>query len=143
MRRNASAQMLLDWMKVSSNTLVTADSLVHPGRWKGTVSLDYSLAGIVIDRSIKYELYRRFTANQKIGNILDFSSLRSVDFRSYIEQFRDRAYQVMDTPTLETMQARDIFNTVHALADDMLGAHPDSNGNNMPACAIDLSACAK
>lgn len=141
MRVNKSAEVVLDWMKVRDRQLIPAYVLVDPKSWLGTVSYDYSRSGLFADRSVKYELYRRFTANQKVGNVMDFGSA-SVEFRDYVEAFRERAYASLESrPDRDTLSAQVIFKMVHQLADDMLGRL--GQNESMPVCQIDLHACAR
>lgn len=142
MRSNRSMQAILDWMKIKDRRLIPAYSLVEPMDWLGTVSHDFSQQGIIASRAIKYQLYRRFAADQTVGAIVSIESSTDVAFRDYVKQFMNKAYQSVDV--LEaTVQPKVIFDSVHKLADEAFGAYPDPLGGRMPPCQIDLRVCTK
>ncbi|MBK6673284.1 MAG: hypothetical protein IPG49_07270 [Proteobacteria bacterium] len=69
---NPSAAVALRWLKIAGPELLLAGDLVEPGQlmWQG--SRRYSPAQIDSYFALKRELHRRFTAEQKLGNLLQW-----------------------------------------------------------------------
>ena len=94
--RNPSMQVALGWLGIGTSGLLLADDLVARYRRVVLLSEHDSAAGISRYFGLKRELHRRFTADQRLGNVLywRWQSLRlrpSVDayFESGLEDDRD------------------------------------------------------
>lgn len=118
MRDNPSLQVVLHWLKIRARQAIPAAALIREDRHVVTLSLEYSPAQIEAYFEIKRELHRRFTADQKLGNVIDWSA-SSLRWRDEVQQFMIRglaafAGQKPQSPRL-------VPDTVQALAAEILG----------------------
>lgn len=133
---NASMRVVLDWLKVRDEKILPVYQLLKANNWVGTLSKTDTLTELEVDRAVKYELYRRFTPDQKLGNVLDWGGL-GVELQHPIIQFRQAAFTSFDKQKLYTVA--DIGKKVSQLADVYLGDF--LGGKSIPECKIDFSRC--
>ena len=74
MNRNPSLRVLTDWLQLRADTIIPAAALIEHGERVALISRDYSPAQFTAYFALKQELHRRFTPDQKIGNVLSFST---------------------------------------------------------------------
>lgn len=140
MRYNPSLEVVRRWMKINTPKFIFPYQLTEPRNWLGTISLDYSSQAILIDRLVKYELYRRFTATQKIGNILQLTGT-ALSLRPAIQRFATQAHGLSSDPRFSNAALDELSRSVRAIADTTLG--PAKVGNTtLPRCQLDLRSCA-
>ncbi|WP_020560228.1 YiiX/YebB-like N1pC/P60 family cysteine hydrolase [Thiofilum flexile] len=135
MKLNPSLQVVVNWLKVRDRTILPVEQLVTPQRWVGTLSQTHTLTALKIDRAIKAELYRRFTTNQKLGNILAWKG-RGVGFQPSITTFREKTFATFDDAT--TYSAAQVLAQVEEMANKYLGPF---TGAKVSVCKIDFSLC--
>lgn len=138
MRDNNSLQKVLTWMKVPNRTIIPAYKLVSLKNWVGTVSLDFSELELQIDRAIKLELYQRFSANQKVGNVVNLGG--NDDYVKEIKQFRKVAFALFANQKTH-LSADEIVKKVRHAADNVLGPMHDRYRTPYSRCSINLSNC--
>ena len=113
-RDNASLRVALDWLKVQAPAIVTAGSLTEGAERVALISKRLAAREVDAYFAAKRELHRRFTDDQKLGNIWSWS-WRGLRLRPQIEAF---------------IEASSLWphETAAELADDWLGAfeQPDS-----------------
>jgi len=113
-RDNASLRVALDWLKVQAPAIVTAGSLTAAAERVALISRRLTAREVDAYFAAKRELHRRFTDDQKLGNIWSWS-WRGLRLRPQIEAF---------------LEASSLWphETAAELADDWLGAfeQPDS-----------------
>jgi hypothetical protein len=85
-RDNASLRIALDWLKVSAPEIVTAGSLTEGAERVALISQRLSAREVEAYFAAKRELHRRFTTDQKLGNIWSWS-WRGLRLRPQIEAF--------------------------------------------------------
>ena len=108
-RENRSARVVLDWLKVPPE-LIQADSLIASGRRLATLSDNRTMTDIHVLDAVKQELYRRFTCDQKVGNLFRVSG-PSVMLRPPVAEFLAAALELYapadPAPDVATVQ-RDV-----------------------------------
>jgi hypothetical protein len=98
----------LDWLKVQAPAIVTAGSLTEGAERVALISERLSAREVEAYFAAKRELHRRFTDDQKLGNIWVWS-WRGLQLRPQIEAFLEASSQWP-------------HETAAELADDWLGA---------------------
>ena len=68
-RNNPSLRIALDWLKVTTPEIVTAETLTPQMHRVALLSRRYSAEQVAAHFAAKQEIHARFTADQKIGNI--------------------------------------------------------------------------
>ena len=68
--RNASLRVALDWLKIDTDELLVAGTLVSPQRRVIRISRDDTPEQMEFYFAMKRELHRRFTTGQKLGSLL-------------------------------------------------------------------------
>ena len=140
MRNNPSLQKIREWMKVRDVSIIPGPKLVSPRNWLGTVSLDYSELELQVDRAIKLELYQRFSANQKVGNVVNFGG--DDDFVSEIKQFRQIAFALFEKQKTG-VSADEIVKKVRGAAYNILGTMDSKYRVPYSRCSINLKNCSR
>lgn len=107
-RDNASLRVALDWLKVRAPAIVTAGSLTEGAERVALISRRMTAREVEAYFAAKRELHRRFTNDQKLGNIWTWS-WRGLQLRPQVEAF-------LDASSLWPHE------TAAELADDWLGA---------------------
>ncbi|HXS92864.1 MAG TPA: hypothetical protein VN705_26135 [Steroidobacteraceae bacterium] len=107
-RDNPSLRVALDWLKVQAPAIVTAGSLTEGAERVALISERLSAREVEAYFAAKRELHRRFTDDQKLGNIWVWS-WRGLQLRPQIEAFLEASSQWP-------------HETAAELADDWLGA---------------------
>ena len=107
-RDNASLRVALDWLKVRAPAIVTAGSLTEGAERVALISRRLTAREVEAYFAAKRELHRRFTDDQKLGNIWSWS-WRGLQLRPQVEAF---------------LEASSLWphETAADLADDWLGA---------------------
>ena len=120
-RKNPSLAVVRDWLKLASDSLYLAESMVSPDNRAMTLSRKHSIKHVRLYQAAKAELHRRFSADQKLGNVFSWSR-GSLQYRPEIRTFLARAVDLQ-------VQEEDVTE-VHAqeavtrLARSMFGAYP-------------------
>lgn len=106
-RDNASLRVALDWLKVRAPAIVTAGSLTEGAERVALISRRFGAREVQAYFAAKRELHRRFTDDQKLGNIWLWS-WRGLQLRPQVEAF---------------LEASSVWphETASDLADDWLG----------------------
>ena len=108
-RNNPSLHVALDWLGVRAQKIVTAESLIDSARRVALLSRNDSAAQIDAYFAAKRELHRRFTDDQRLGNIWRWT-WHGLALRPNIEAFLQAARDRPDIPvaqlTVEYFSAR-------------------------------------
>jgi hypothetical protein len=118
MRDNRSARTVLDWLKVPDG-LIQADTLIASSTRVATLSLTRTLTEIRLTDEVRHEFYRRFTCDQRVGNLFAVNG-PTVRLRDPAEQFLATAMILFD-PSASPPDIATIRTTVRALANDHFG----------------------
>lgn len=140
MRHNPSLEVVRHWMKISTPKFLFPYQLTEPHNWLGTISLDDSSQTVLIDRLVKYELYRRFTSNQKIGNILQLNGSK-LTIRPAIQRFTTQAHGLSSDPQYTNASLDEIARAIRTIADTTMGMANIAE-QALPRCQLDLRSCA-
>ena len=85
-RDNPSLRVALDWLKVRAPEIVTAGSLTEGAERIALISRSLTAREVEAYFAAKRELHRRFTDDQKIGNISSWS-WRGLQLRPQVAAF--------------------------------------------------------
>lgn len=85
-RDNTSLRVALDWLKVRAPAIVTAGSLTEGAERVALISRRFTALEVQAYFAAKRELHRRFTDDQKLGNIW-YWSWRGLQLRPQVEAF--------------------------------------------------------
>lgn len=107
LRDNASLRAALDWLKITAPEIVTATSLTSGFERVALLSLRYDADEIGAYFAAKQELHRRFTADQKLGNVW-YWSWRGLQLQPQVAGFLEASRVRRNEP-------------VAAIADELLG----------------------
>ncbi|MGH8186021.1 MAG: hypothetical protein ACREUC_05625 [Steroidobacteraceae bacterium] len=107
LRDNASLSVAFDWLKLSAPEIVTATSLADGAERVALISRRYDRDEIHAYFAARHELHRRFTADQKLGNVW-FWSWRGLRLRPQVAAFLEASRTRRDEP-------------LAAIADEVLG----------------------
>lgn len=119
MNPNRSVAVVLDWLEITTPDIIPPAALVDGARRVGRFSRRDSPAQIDAYFAVKAELHRRFTPDQKLGNVLAFSSVRGFRFQPEVAHLLASA---ADAATgWNGLSAAAINAEVRALADGQLG----------------------
>ena len=83
---NPSIRVITDWLQLRADTLMPAGTLVEHSERVALVSKEHNPAQFSAWFSLKRELHRRFTPDQKVGNVLSFSSLTGLGYQPPVRE---------------------------------------------------------
>lgn len=86
--RNASLRVALDWLKIDADSLLLAGSLVASQRRVIRISREDTPEQMAFYFAMKRELHRRFTADQRLGSLLQWRR-QSLRLRAAVAQYYD------------------------------------------------------
>ncbi len=84
---NASVGIILDWLEITTPDIIPAGAIIADATRVALFSRQHTPAQIAAYFDVKSELHRRFTPDQKLGNILRFSSLGGLKFQPEVLAF--------------------------------------------------------
>ena len=119
MTPNASVAVILDWLEITTPDIIPPEALIENANRVGRFSRDDTPAQMEAYFAVKAELHRRFTPDQKLGNVLRFSSLRGFRFQPAVESFMTAVN--VAAADWDTLSATAIDQRVRALAAEQLG----------------------
>ena len=111
--RNPSVRVALDWLDIDTRGLLLAGGLVDESRRVALMSADFTVTEIERYFVLKRELHRRFTDDQRLGNLLYWRWQR-LRLRPQVDAFYDRGVAESTDPA--------------RLADEMFGAMNGDRG---------------
>ena len=117
-RANRSASVVLGWLNVPDDVM-QATTLAAQGRLVATLSKTRTLTEIHLLEVLKKELHRRFTCDQKLGNLFLWDGLL-LQLREPARTFMARGLKLFpaDGPAPDPAAAE---AAVHELADKLFG----------------------
>ena len=84
---NESVGIVLDWLEITTPDIIPAGAIIADGSRVALFSRLHTPAQIAAYFDVKAELHRRFTPDQKLGNILRFSTLGGLKFQPEVQSF--------------------------------------------------------
>ena len=103
----------------TNDGLIQADTLIASSTRVATLSLTRTLTEIRLTDEVRHEFYRRFTCDQRVGNLFAVNG-PTVRLRDPAEQFLATAMILFD-PSASPPDIATIRTTVRALANDHFG----------------------
>jgi len=116
---NASVAVILDWLEITTPDIIPAGAIIADATRVGLFSRLHTPAQIEAYFDVKAELHRRFTPEQKLGNVLRFSMLRGLKFQPEVQGFM----QAVNTAAAswDKLPPVEVDQRVRALAVEQLG----------------------
>ena len=121
MNPNQSVGVITAWLEITTDTIIPAGNVVADARRVALISERHSPAQVEAYFAARIELQRRFTPEQKLGNVLSFSPVRLLRFRPGIQAYLDavdKAAQGWDG-----LPAAEIDERVRGMARQLFGAY--------------------
>jgi hypothetical protein len=123
---NPSLQVIINWMGVDATALYSAASIVGPLDQVAIFSRYHSPGQIAAYFAAKLELSRRFTADQRVGNVIAYSGLAGLSLRPPVQDFLAAVNAAAAAwPVTDDATDPDLTRRVQALAVLYLGPLPD------------------
>jgi hypothetical protein len=119
MNPNESVGVILDWLEITTPDIIPPASLVVGATRVGLFSRRDSPAQVEAWFAVKAELHRRFTPDQKLGNVLHFSPVRGLTFQPEVEAFMRLANE--SAADWAGLSPAEIGQRVRTLAESHLG----------------------
>lgn len=122
--RNASVRTLLEVLGVKATTVVSVGELVSRSQRVAVVSKERSFAQMALDMAIVEELWRRFTADQKLGALFE-RTFSGIDYSGDVKLFVEKAQALPLTSSGKNneLTAEQANSRVQALALSMFGSY--------------------
>ena len=118
--QNPSLRVALDWLKITAPSILPAAALTRDAHRVALLSRFYTPAQVEAYFTMKRELHRRFTPDQRLGNLFTWSWFTALHVRPEIRAFRERALNsVAELPPDFTTDQ--ITSRVQVLANQMFG----------------------
>jgi hypothetical protein len=120
---NRSIRVIADWLQLRADKVIPAGALIEHGERVALISKGHSPAQTSAWFALRQELHRRFTPDQKVGNVLSFSPFSGLDFQPPV---RDLIRSV-DVAARDWDKLRDaeIDARVRRIAGERLGPYPE------------------
>lgn len=84
--QNRSTGVVLDWLQIDAEYTIPAAALVADSERVALISRRHSPAQLSAWFALREELHRRFTPDQKVGNVLSFSAFTGLHFRPPVRE---------------------------------------------------------
>jgi hypothetical protein len=119
MNPNASVALVLDWLEIATADIITPASLVVDAGRVGLFSRRDSPGQVEAYFAAKAELHRRFTPEQKLGNVLRLPAVGGFRFQPEVGAFLAAAHEA--AAGWNELSPAEIDQRVRALASNQLG----------------------
>lgn len=117
-RANSSLQTILKWWGIETETTLPVGRLATRLRYRGELGDAADRRAALIFNAFKKEIHRRFTSDQKLGNIFGFT--KTLKFREPLRRLLERTRKmIVESPRRTTPRFADV--TVTTLANEMFG----------------------
>jgi hypothetical protein len=136
-QKNASLRVVVEYLAVPLDTFLPAGLFADPKRYVGAIGTLGTRTAALAYFEAKREIYRRFTPDQKLGNIF-ISASGDMLLRPEIEAFLTQAVKLFEGARVAPREAA-IATAVRALADDTFGP-VISEGESKPRPAAPSAA---
>lgn len=122
-RPNRSVSVVLDWLKIPDQGLLMPSDLVVASKRVALLSTRHTLSEIYLLNALKEELHRRFTCDQRLGNLFYWNGFK-VRLRKPVDRFMDAGLALF--PLDSEVDEREARLAVRELADEMYGVLPET-----------------
>jgi hypothetical protein len=121
---NRSLAVVREWLGVTAAEIIPGEAIVADGKPVARVSRYFTPAQIEAYFAAKAELHRRFTGDQKLGNVLRLSPFRGLQFQPPVRNFLTAVREA--ARDWEQLSAAGIREAVDRMARTHLGPPPES-----------------
>ncbi len=84
---NESVSVVLDWLGVTTPDIIPAGAIIEGASRVALIGRQDTPAQVEAYFDVKAELHRRFTPDQKLGNVLHFSTFSGLSFQPEVRDF--------------------------------------------------------
>jgi hypothetical protein len=120
---NRSIRVIADWLQLRADKVIPAGALIEHGERVALISKGHSPAQTSAWFALRQELHRRFTPDQKVGNVLSFSPISGLDFQPPV---RDLIRSVdVAARDWSNLAETEIDAHVRRIAGERLGPYPE------------------
>ena len=116
---NESVGIIMDWLEITTPDIIPAGAIIADGSRVALFSRLHTPAQITAYFDVKAELHRRFTPDQKMGNILRFSTLGGLKFQPEVQAYLRAVNDA--SAGWEHLSPTSIDQRVRAIAAERLG----------------------
>jgi hypothetical protein len=116
---NASLRVVTDWLRFEAPAIIPPSALVADARRVALVSAQHTPAQLEAYFAMNAELHRRFTPEQRLGNVFTFSRFSGLGLRPEVRAFLDRGNDA--AAGWDALGPDEIDARVQRLAAEMLG----------------------
>jgi hypothetical protein len=81
-----SIDVVLDWLQIDADQMLPAAALVADSTRVALISRQHTPAQVSAWFALRDELHRRFTSDQKLGNVFSFSPLTGLEFQPPVRE---------------------------------------------------------
>ncbi|ORU90909.1 MAG: hypothetical protein A6F71_08170 [Cycloclasticus sp. symbiont of Poecilosclerida sp. M] len=120
-QKNSSISAVHDWLKIRDPSVIQGISLIQLDNHVATLSKLRSQREIQLYIAIREELHRRYTPDQKLGNVFEWTGFH-LKFRTAVEKFHTAGLKLH--PDDEDLDWETAKSSVQQLASKMLGPFP-------------------
>jgi hypothetical protein len=118
-----SIGVLRDWLQIRTTHMIPAAALIGNSERVALISKEHSPAQTSAWFALRQELHRRFTPDQKVGNVLSFSPISGLDFQPPV---RDLIRSVdVAARDWSNLTETEIDAHVRRIAGERLGPYPE------------------
>ncbi|MBL4850318.1 MAG: hypothetical protein JKY65_32780 [Planctomycetes bacterium] len=125
-RQHPDYQRLLTWFKVERKLGLPAASFADESRWRASLGQLPCRTSAYSYFAAKAEVSRRFTADQKLGNVFRMEGIADIRLRDEILMFLNRSLRLFPITPQRRLPLDEIQAKVRALADEMFGSAEDT-----------------
>ncbi|MBL8225473.1 MAG: hypothetical protein JNM50_09090 [Chromatiales bacterium] len=124
---NPSLQQVMGWLGIGASEIYSPGSIVGPLEQVAIFSRHHSPPQLTAYFAAKLELYRRFTPDQRLGNVIAYSPVRGLSLRQPVQDFLAAVNAAApDWPATAGPADPELARRVRQLASTYLGAFPDA-----------------
>jgi hypothetical protein len=123
-----SIGVLRDWLQIRATHMIPAAALIGDSERVALISKKHSPAQTSAWFALRQELHRRFTPDQKVGNLLSFSPLTGLDFQPPVRE----TIRVVDIAARDwdALTETEIDLRVRQIATEKLGFWPQKQNRD-------------
>jgi hypothetical protein len=124
---NPSLRQILGWLGISADEIYSPTSIVGPLDQVAIFSRYHSPQQLMAYFAAKLEIYRRFTADQRLGNVIAYSPFRGLSLRQPVQDFLAAVNAAAPGwPAAAGPSDPELARRVRQLATTYLGPFPDA-----------------
>lgn len=129
---------LRKWLKLKGETILPLGTMVQPKQWLATYSLTHTEQQLYGIRATKYEIYKRFNQQQKLGNIIKWQLL-DISYQDEVIKLFDKVSHAITSSNIEYTPN----SVVELVEKEALKLYGQSSSKETYDCSNSLIVCKK